>query len=178
MALGSLRTIVDRDWAAEIDAAFTRIARPLRWPMADFRRRKVANASFIGYTFSRAKRAGVAGFAFGFAMRPDTLSGIREPPEAVAYAFVRPVGSALYEGLVTRRGSPTRKLVEATKDMGYPFEFRHGQEVVALRHRSLARVPPELFVLAASDFFMNAQQPLRGGGFVESVKRATSRPGP
>ncbi len=175
MALRPLQTVVDRNWAAEIEATFTRIARPLRWPMADFRRRKVANASFIGYTFSRAKRTSVAGFAFGFALRADALPGIADPPEAVAYAFVRPVGSALYDGLVTQRGSPARKLVAATQGMGYPFELRHGQEVVALRHRSLARVPPELFVLAASDFFMNAQQPLRGGGFLESVTRATSR---
>ena len=53
-----------------------------------------------------------------------------------------------------------------------------GQEVAAVRHRSFARHPPELFVIGAADFFMIAQRPLRVGGFVERVRKATTRAGP
>ena len=110
-------------------------------------------------------------------MKAEELAGVTEPPEAVAYAFVRPVGSSLYRRLVTRQLSAVRKLVEAGNGLGFPFEWHEGEEIPAIRHRSLARVPPEIFVLAASDFFMIAQGPMRTGGFLDRVRRATRRPG-
>ncbi len=112
---------------------------------------------------------------YGFALKPGAVPGVREPPEAVAYAFVRPVGSKLFTELVTRPRSPVRRLVADSRSLGYPFEFHPEGEVVAVRHRSFARLPSELFVLGAADFFMIAQQPLRVGGFMDRVKQATTR---
>lgn len=178
MAVRSLRGSVDTKRSKDIEATFRRIRRPLQWPMQNFRRRRVSTPAFVGYRFSRVKRDSVAGFAFGFALRQGALPGIREPPEVVAYAFVEPAGSALHEDLVARRGSAVRALVARSKAMGFPFEFHRDADVAAIRHRSLARLPPELFVLVASDFFMISQGPMREGGFLDTVAKATTRPGP
>lgn len=167
---------MDEDRTDDIRAAFRRVQRPLRWPMEDFRRKRVRNAGFDGYRFSRSRRGSEAGFAFGFALRKDALPGIREPPEVVAYAFVEPVGSALHRDLVLRPGSAVRRLVRQGADLGYPFEFHPDHPAAAIRHRPLGRVPPELFVLAAADFLMLSQNPIRGGGFLRDVVRATTKP--
>lgn len=169
---------MDTDRKEEIAATFRRIHRPLRWPLADYRRRKVAQAGFTGFTFTRARGSAVAGFAHGFALRADALPGIRTPPEAVTYVVVRPAGSALYRDLVARPRSPVRQLVAESEALENPFEFHTEGEVVALRHRSFARVPSELFALSAADFFMVSQQPLVTGGFVRRVTAATDRRGP
>ncbi len=178
MAGGDLEAAVGTDRSRDIRATFERIQRPLRWPLADFRRRKFATAGLVGYRFSRARGRAEAGFVYGFALREGAAPGVRAPPEAVAYAFVRPVGSTLYDELVTRPRSPVRRLIADSRFLGYPFEFHPGEEIAAVRHRSFARVPSELFVLGAADFFMIAQQPLRVGGFMDRVKRATPRRGP
>ena len=168
---------VESDRSEEIRDTFERIQGPLRWPLGDFRRRKIATARLVGFQFYRTRGSATAGFVYGFALKPAAVPGVVEPPEAVAYAFVRPVGSDLFEELVTRPRSPVRRLVAGSRSLGYPFEFHPDGEVVAVRHRSFARHPPELFVLGAADFFMVAQQPLRVGGFMDRVKRATTRPG-
>lgn len=165
-------------YADAIRATFERIQRPLRWPMEDFRRTRVATRGFVGYRFSRVKRSAAAGFVYGFTLAPDEGLGCLEPPEAVTYAFVSPTGSSLYEELVTRPGSAVRRLVAGSRSLGHPFRLRPGEEVAAIRHRSFARVPADLFPYSAADFFMIAQQPLRVGGFVERVRKATTRPGP
>ncbi len=165
-----------RDYSVEIAGTFERIQRPLRWPMESYRRRKISSPSFIGYRFSRVKGSASAGFAYGFALRTDEGLGIRAPPEAVIYAFVRPTGSDLYARLVTQPKSAVRRLASSSRSLAYPFELHAGREIAAVRHRSFARHPPELFVIGAADFFMIAQQPLRVGGFIERVRRATDKP--
>src|SRR2546429_9274395 len=95
-----IRVALDDDRAAEIAATFERIRRPLQWPMENFRRRHRSNRRFEGYEFSRVRRNVRAGFAFGFALREDSLPGITNPPEVVAYAFVEPNGSSLHRALV------------------------------------------------------------------------------
>ena len=172
-----LAASVDTDRSAAIAATFERIQRPLRWPLEDFRRRKFATAALVGFRFSRTRGSAEAGFVYGFALKAEAVPGVREPPEAVAFAFVRPVGSALFRDLVTRPRSPVRRLVADSRSLGHPFEFHPDGEIVAVRHRSFARLPPELFPFAAADFFMIAQQPLRVGGFMDRVKKATSRRG-
>ena len=169
---------MDTDRGQDLQAAFERIHRPLRWPLADYRRRKVARAGFTGYLFSRVRGDAVAGFAYGFALRPDALPGIREPPEATVYVFVRPAGSALHRDLVTAPRSPVRRLVADSRTLPHPFEFHPEGDIVAVRHRPLGRLPRELFVLSAADFFMVTQGPLQTGGFVRRVTAATERRGP
>ncbi len=169
---------MDARWAEGIEATFERIHRPLRWPLADYRRRKVARAGFTGYVFSRTRGKAVAGFAYGFALRPDALPGIREPPEAAAYVFVRPPESALHRDLVARPRSPVRRLVADGRTLAYPFEFHPEGEVVAVRHRPVGRLPKELFVLGAADFFMVTQGLFQTQGFVRRVTAATERRGP
>ena len=178
MGPGAMAAAVRLDRSRDIEATFDRIQRPLRWPLADFRRRKFATAGLVGFRFSRARGSAEAGFVYGFALTENAVPGVREPPEAVAYAFVRPAGSELYEELVSRPRSPVRRLVAASRSLGYPFEFHPGEEIAAVRHRSFARLPSDLFVIGAADFYMIAQQPLRVGGFMERVKRATPRRGP
>lgn len=168
---------VDVDRSREIRATFERIRRPLQWPLEDFRRKKFATTRLVGYRFSRMRGAAEAGFVYGFALKSDAVPGVREPPEAVAYAFVRPVGSALFQELVIRPRSAVRRLVADSRTLGHPFVFHPEGEVVAVRHRSLARLPPELFPFAAADFFMIAQGPLRTGGFMDRVRKATTRRG-
>ncbi len=165
-----------RDYSAEIAGTFERIQRPLRWPMESYARRKVSSPSFVGYRFFRVKGPAAAGFAYGFALGNDEDLGLQRPPEAVIYAFVRPAGSALYDTLVTRPRSAVRQLAASSRTLAYPFELHVGREIAAVRHRSFARHPPELFVIGAADFFMIAQQPLRAGGFIDRVRRATDKP--
>ncbi len=169
---------MDVDRSEEIAATFERIHRPLRRSLAEYRRRKVARAGFSGYVFSRVRGRAVAGVAHGFALRTGDLPGIEAPPEAVSYVFVRPLRSALYDDLVARPRSPVRRLVADSAPLGFPFELHPGDEAVAVRHRSFARIPRELFVLEAADFFMVSQQPLVTGGFVRRVTAATQRRGP
>ena len=165
------------EYSDEIAKTFHRIRRPLQWPMEAFRRRRLRRGGFVGYTFSRVRDGATAGFGFGFALRFAALPGVVLPPEAVAYAFVRPVDSTLYRALVTKKDSAVRKLVAAGRTLGFPFQPRFGSEVAAIRHRSLARMPPEIFVLAAADFFMISLGPMRSGGFQERLRRATRNPG-
>jgi hypothetical protein len=177
MSAGLLCRVVDHRSALDFQAVFRRIRRPLQWPMADFRRRKIATRRFVGFQFSRVKRTSAAGFVFGFALERDAVPGVQEPPEAVAYVLVRPVGSALYKELVARRGSPVLKLVARTRSLGFPFQFHPDAEAVAVRHRPMGWIPAELFALTGSDFFIIAQDPLRAGGFIDQMRRATTRPG-
>lgn len=172
-----LRRPVDERRDREIRATFRRIQAPLRWPLGQFRRARIARGGLDGYRFSRVSGDAMAGFFFGFALKPDALPGIRAPPEAVAYVFAEPVGSALHDALVRRRGSPVRRLVERGRGLGYPFEFHADQVAAAVRHRSVGRLPPELFVLVSSDFFMNTQTALRYR-LPESIVKATQRKGP
>ncbi|HEX9341107.1 MAG TPA: hypothetical protein VF992_08070 [Thermoplasmata archaeon] len=161
----------------EIAATFERIRRPLQWPMENFRRTRIANHGFVGYRFSRVRRTAQAGFSFGFALRVGVFPGVADPPEVVAYAFVRPPNGTLHESIVRRPSSPVRRLVASSRKMGFPFEFHPEGEVAAVRHRSMRRVPREIFVLVASDFFMLCYQPLRSSGFLERVRKATVRAG-
>ncbi len=162
----------------EIAATFERIRRPLQWPMENFRRTRIANRGFVGYRFSRVRRNAVAGFAFGFSLRDGVLPRVADPPEVAAYAFVRPPDGTLHETIAGRPNSAVRRLVASSRKMGFPFEFHADGEVVAIRHRSMRRVPREIFVLVASDFLMLSYQPLRSSGFLERVRKATTRPGP
>jgi len=174
---GGVRGAVDADRTAEIAATFERIQRPLRWPMENFRRRRVSNRGFIGYRFSRVRENARAGFCFGFALRDDVLPGLGEPPEVVAYAFVEPEESVLYRTLVSRKDGAVRRLVASSRKMGFPFRFHPEGSVAAVRHRSMRRVPREIFVLVASDFLMLCYQPLRAAGFLDRVTKATTGPG-
>ncbi len=169
---------VKRDYKEEIEGTFERVQRPLRWMMTEYRRRRISSQRFVGYRFSRVRGSASAGFAYGFALEPDGEMGIQAPPEAVTYAFARPTDSDLYRELVTRADSAIRRLARSGRSLGYPFELHVDREISAVRHRSFARVPPELFVLGAADFFMLAQRPLRIGGYVRRVREATTRPGP
>ncbi len=164
------------DRKEDIAATFARIHRPLRWPMENFARKRVANRGFVGYRFSRNRRNAAAGFCFGFVLRPEVLPGVIDPPEVVAYAFVEPHGSALHRSLTSPPRSAVRRLVTSSQRMGFPFEFHPDGSVVAVRHRSMKRVPKEIFVLVASDFLMLCYQPLRASGFLERVTKATTRP--
>lgn len=167
---------MDRDREAEIEATLRRIDRPLRRPLGDYRRQKVSRTAFTGYLFSRVRGDALAGIAHGFALRRDALPGIQEPPEAVSYAFVRPIGSDLHRDLVARPRSPVRRLIQDSRALACPFEFQPDSEAVAVRHRSMARVPRELFVLSAADFFLISQGRLVAGGFARRVAAATARP--
>src|SRR6266487_608705 len=162
----------------EIAATFERIRRPLQWPMENFRRTRIANHGFVGYRFSRVRRNARAGFTFGFVLRDDVLPSVKNPPEVVAYAFVRPPNGTLHKSIAGRPNSAVRRLVASSRKMGFPFEFHPDGEVVAIRHRSVRTVPREIFVLVASDFLMLSYQPLRSSGFLERLRKATTRPGP
>lgn len=146
--------------------------------MAAFKRSKISSKRFVGYRFSRIRRNAVAGFTFGFLLGDGVLPIRADPPEVVAYAFVAPVGSSLHDELVLRPNSPVRRLVRAGRAAGLPFEFHGESEAVAIRHRSLRRAPPEIFVLAASDFFMLSFRPILAAKFQQRVQGATTRPGP
>jgi len=145
--------------------------------MENFRRQRISNRRFVGFRFSRVRRTARAGFAFGFALNDDALPAVREPPEVVAYAFVDPEGSTLHRTLVEGRASAVRRLVTSSDRMGFPFAFHSDGPVAAVRHRSMRRVPKEIFVLVASDFLMLSYNPLRAAGFLERVTKATTRPG-
>ena len=168
---------MDADRTEDVQAVFERIHRPLRWPLADYRRRKISGKGFTGFVFSRGKGDASAGFAYGFALEPDALPGIREPPEVAVHVFVKPVGSDLHRELVTRPRSPVRRLVADSRSLPHPFEFHPEGEVVAVRHRPVGRLPRELFVLGSADFFMTTQGPLQTRGFVRRVTEATERRG-
>jgi len=95
----------------------------------------------------------------------------------VAYAFVEPKESALHEALVTQQRSPVRRLAASSRKMGFPFDLHPENEVAAVRHRSVKRVPKEVFVLVASDFLMLCYHPIRASEFLERITKATTKPG-
>ncbi len=169
---------MDTDRTDEIRATFQRIQRPLRRSLGDFRRRRVENLRFQGYTFSRVHGREVAGIAYGFALRSDVLPGIREPPEAVVHVFVRPIESDLHARLVDRPRGVVRRLVQESLGLVCPFELYADLEAVAVRHRTVGRLPPELFVLSAADFFMDGQRPVQASGLLRRIAAMTRRPGP
>lgn len=168
---------VARDYSEDVADTFRRLRRPLQRSMDGFRRRRVKTARFVGETWTRVRGKASAGCGFGFALQEDVFPGVVEPPEAIAYAFVRPARSALYEALVTARTSPARRLAKLGASLGFPYELRLGEEVAVIRHRPLAAVPPELFVLAASDFFVIALGPMRVANFQDRIRKATRGPG-
>ena len=159
------------DRAEEIRATFERIRRPLQWPMEDFRRRRVATKAFDGYRFTRTRGAAEVGFQVGFALDGSVLPEPLDPPEAVAFIFVRPVGSALHREVVGRPRSAVRRLVKEGESLDPPYAFDPRSEIVAVRHRSLGRVPPELFPLIASDFFLLSYRPFWSSGFLERIRK-------
>ncbi len=169
---------VDVHRAEDIRVTFQRIRRPLQRWLGEYGRKQIRNARFSGYEFSRIRGAEVAGLAYGFALRHDAFPGIREPPEVSVYVFVRPMGSELHRTLVGRPRSAVRLLVHGSQGLARPFEFHPDSETVAVRHRSVARLPPELFVIASRDFFMDSQRPLQASGFIRRVLAATERPAP
>ena len=163
------------DRAKEIADTWRRIRRPLQWPMEDFRRARVRSRGFDGYRFARTHGRGVVGFVVGFALREGVVPVTVEPPEAVAYVFVEPAGSALHRELVSRASSPVRRLVRASADLDMPYAMLKDGPVVALRHRSMRAVPPELFPLVASDFFLMSYRPFWTSGFLERIRRPRRR---
>ena len=145
--------------------------------MENFARTKITNRNFVGYRFSRLLGLASAGFCFGFALRNGAVPGVGEPPEVVAFAFARPVDSALHRRLTARSDAAARHLVTSSRRMGFPFEYCPDDEALAVRHRSMVRVPPEIFILVASDFLMLSYAPLRASRYLERVTKATTRPG-
>lgn len=170
MPTAASSTSVD-DRKADIRATFDRIRRPLQWPMEDFRRTRIATKSFDGYRFSRSRGGSEIGFQVGFALREGAMPFPLEPPEAVAFVFARPTGSALHRDFVRRPRSPVRRLVRESESLGMPYAFDPRSEIAAVRHRSLRQVPPELFPLVASDFFLLSYRPFWSSGFLERVRR-------
>ena len=168
---------MDRDYTEDFADTFRRLQRPLQRSLQGFRRRRVRNARFVGYTFTRTRGRASAGCEFGFALQPNVLPGIFDPPEAVAAVFVRPVSSRLHDALVSARASPVRRLVASGKDLGFPFDFRPDEEMAAVRHRSVARMPRELLLLAAGDFFVISLGPMRTADLPERIRKATQGPG-
>ncbi len=144
--------------------------------MEGFRRRRVSSDQFVGYRFSRTRETSVAGLSVGFVLREGLLPTPVEPPEAVAYVFARPVPSPLHRELLAPTGA-LRHLIDVSHREGFPFELHTDGEVLAVRHRSLRRVPPEIFPLIASDFFLLSYRPVRAADFPERLREATTGPG-
>src|SRR5439155_22079750 len=90
--------------------------------------------------------------------------------------FVEPAKSALHRDLVERPNSAVHRLASVSRRMGFPFELHTDGEIAAIRHRSVRAAPTEIFVLVAADFLMLCYQPLRAAGFLERVRKATTRP--
>lgn len=163
------------DRLMEIKETWRRIRRPLQWPMEDFRRARLRTKAFDGYRFSKTHGRGTVGFVVGFAMRLGRLPFITDPPEAVAYVFVEPEGSRLHRELVTKANSPVRRLIRESQDLDVPYASSVAGAIVAVRHRSMRAVPPELFPLVASDFFLLSYRPFWSSGFLERVRRPRRR---
>ena len=158
------------DRRKDIEETFARIGRPLRWPTGRFRRRRVATKNFIGYRFTRPRGRSVLGFAVGFILGDGVVPSAVDPPEAVTYVFVKPVASALHREVVSRPRSLVRRLVRESERVALPFAFDPASEICAIRTRSMRAVPPELFALVASDFFLHSYRSLWSSGFLGPVR--------
>lgn len=163
------------DRRREIEETFARVGRPLARPIQKFRRRRVTTARFVGYRFTQSRGTSVLGIAIGFMLGEGVLPGPVDPPEAVAYVFVRPVPSALHRSTVLRPRSPVRRLVEGSESLGIPYAFDPASEICAIRRRPMRAVPPEIFPFVASDFFLHSVRPLWSSGLLGTIRRPRPR---
>ena len=78
------------------------------------------------------------------------------PPEAVVFAFVRPVDHSLYRRLIVRKNSFFREVARKSAYEQVRFDLFPDREEALVRHRSMHGRPAEILVLSACDFFMTS----------------------
>lgn len=136
-------------------AAMDRMGIPLRRIRENFKTQLQRTGGLYGHRFWRTvDRAQVGGFV-GFITDPRGWEHIDPvPPEAVVFAFVRPVDHPLYRRLVVRKNSFFREVARKSASEQVRFDFYPDREEALVRHRSMRGRPDEILALSACDFLM------------------------
>jgi len=161
--------------------ALRRLSILLRRPSQGLQSGSRRSGGLLGRRVWRTVDGAKVGFFLGFLTdaRPwDDLDP--EPPEAVVFAFVDPVGSRLHQRLVARNGSLFERVARGARRREVAFEFRRDRLAALVRHRSVRGMPPEILALTAQDFFTTSFRGLWAAdffGLIRKVRPSGSRRG-
>jgi len=138
-------------------AAMRRMQIPLRRIRQAFDTHDLRAGGLYGTLWWRAVGGARAGGFFGFITDRARWAHLApEVPEAVVFAFVRPLDHPLHRRLVARRGSLFEKVARRSRYESVPFELFRDREEALVRHRSMRGRPDEILTLSACDFFMTS----------------------
>lgn len=143
---------------------------PLRRIRESFVTRHETRGKLYGERFWRVVDGAHVGGFMGFITDPRGWEHI-DPvvPEAVVFAFVRPVAHPLYRRLVVRKNSFFRDVVRKSVYEQVRFDLFPNRSEALVRHRSMRGRPDEILVLSASDFFMTSFRVFWATDFVARI---------
>jgi len=152
--------------------ALGRLSILLRRSSQGLHRRARRSGGLVGSTIWREVDGGKVGLFLGFVTDGSSWADLEpEPPEAVVFAFVNPVGSRLHRRLVARTGSLFERVGREARRRKVDFEFRRDRFAALLRHRSVHGMPPEILALTAQDFFTISFRGLWAANFFDRIKK-------
>lgn len=165
----------------EFRASLDRLGGPLVFIARGAKSRWVRSRGLFGRRFYLRAQREEAGLFVGFATAPRGLPGTSvEPPEAVVFAYVRPVGGRLHDHLVAPgKGALWKAARRATREH-LALGFHPRREACLVAHRTVRGMPPGLVEYVASDFFLHVFRVFFEVNFLQDLAKrvveVTSRP--
>jgi hypothetical protein len=128
-----------------------------------------------GANLAQARR----GFFVGYIITAANHQFLQpQPPECVVFAFVEPVGSALYRRLVTQEGSLLRKTAAYIGWLTHRpprFALFENRDTVLIRHFSMREWPPEKYRHFSGNFFIETLAWLVRSGLVRKLCESSEK---
>ena len=155
-------------------AAMDRMSIPLRRIRQSFTMRAQRTESLCGQLWWRQIGDARIGGFFGFitdARGWEHLEPAPVLPEAVVFAFVRPLGHPLHRRLVAAKGSLFEKVARQSRYEAVPFDLYRDRAEALVRHRSMRGRPDEILVLTACDFLMTSMRAYWASDFFEEIRK-------
>jgi hypothetical protein len=144
-----------------------------------YRGSAVRRGPLRGYRFVPPGTAGPrlrAGFFVGYLLDPQDHEFLHPvPPECIVFAFLGPVGSALYRDMVAREGSLLRKTAEYIGWLTHRpprFAFFAGHETVLVRHFSMKEWPTSKYQHYSRNFYIETLAWMVRSGLVAKLRAA------
>lgn len=115
----------------------------------------------------------------GYVLKPGNFAFLDVvPPECIIFAFIEPVGSALYRELVAQEGSLLRKTAEYIGWLTHRpprFAFFDDREVALARHFSMSAWPKAKHQHYSRNFFIETLAWLVRSGLVAKLRGEESQ---